>query len=79
MTTPFPGMAPYIEASGLWGDFHHDFISEIKPALASSAAPDRYIIRAGERSGEDSLGLVHTLRTDRSSCRWKRSNRSGDS
>jgi hypothetical protein len=42
-------MDPYIEACGLWGDFHHDLISEIKYAL-SRAAPERYLVRAGERS-----------------------------
>jgi hypothetical protein len=49
MRSPFPGMDPYIEACGLWGDFHHDLISEIKHALAR-AAPERYLVRAGERS-----------------------------
>ena len=49
MKSPFPGMDPYIEACGLWGDFHHDLISEIKHALAQ-AAPERYIVRSGERS-----------------------------
>jgi Protein of unknown function (DUF4058) len=49
MRSPFPGMDPYIEACGLWGDFHHDLISEIKHALAQ-AAPERYLVRAGERS-----------------------------
>ena len=49
MKSPFPGMDPYIEACGLWGDFHHDLISEIKHALAR-AAPERYLVRAEERS-----------------------------
>jgi Protein of unknown function (DUF4058) len=49
MKSPFPGMDPYIEACGLWGDFHHDFISEIKYALAE-AVSERYFVRAGERS-----------------------------
>ena len=49
MKSPFPGMDPYIEACGLWGDFHLELISEIKRALAD-AAPDRYVIRAEERS-----------------------------
>jgi hypothetical protein len=47
--SPFPGMDPYIEACGLWGDFHHGLISEIKYAVAR-AAPERYFVRAGERS-----------------------------
>jgi hypothetical protein len=42
-------MDPYIEACGLWGDFHHSLISEIQRALAQ-AAPERYLVRAGERS-----------------------------
>ena len=42
-------MDPYIEACGLWGDFHHHLISEIQHALAE-AAPERYLVRAGERS-----------------------------
>ena len=45
-------MDPYIEASGLWGDFHLELISEIKHALAE-AAPERYLVRAGERSYEE--------------------------
>jgi hypothetical protein len=57
MTSPFPGMDPYIEACGLWGDFHDRLISEIRDAL-DQAAPQRYLVRAGERSyvvliGED--------------------------
>jgi hypothetical protein len=49
MKSPFPGMDPYIEACGLWGDFHHGVISEIQNALAP-AVSDRYFVRAGERS-----------------------------
>ena len=49
MKSPFPGMDPYIEASGLWGDFHDEMISELKHALAK-AVPDRYLVRSGERS-----------------------------
>jgi Protein of unknown function (DUF4058) len=49
MRSPFPGMDPYIEACGLWGDFHHRLISEIQDAL-SEVAPERYLVRAGERS-----------------------------
>jgi hypothetical protein len=42
-------MDPYIEACGLWEDFHDDLISEIKRALAQTAPP-RYLVRTGERS-----------------------------
>ena len=49
MSSPFPGMDPYIEVSHLWGDFHHTLITEIKNALLSRL-PERYVVRAGERS-----------------------------
>ena len=49
MRSPFPGMDPFIEACGLWGDFHHDLISRIKSSLAQ-VAPERYVVRTGERS-----------------------------
>jgi hypothetical protein len=49
MRSPFPGIDPYIEDRGLWCDFHHNLISEIKYALAQ-AAPERYLVRARERS-----------------------------
>jgi hypothetical protein len=42
-------MDPYIEASGLWGDFHPHLIEKICERLAD-AAPDRYLVRTGERS-----------------------------
>ena len=48
MKSPFPGMDPYIESSGLWGDFHNDLVIEIKHAL-SRVAPERYFVRSGER------------------------------
>lgn len=65
MKSPFPGMDPYIEACGLWGDFHHELISEIKRALAE-AAPDRYVIRAEERSYLADVEIT-TRRRDRAS------------
>src|SRR5262245_41953669 len=49
MKSPFPGMDPYIEACGLWGDFHEALIYEIKSTLAQ-AVPERYLVRSGERS-----------------------------
>ena len=48
MKSPFPGMDPYIEACGLWGDFHDILIGEIHRALAA-VAPERYLVRAGNR------------------------------
>src|SRR5437868_13261120 len=49
MPSPFPGMDPYIEACGLWEDFHHSLVQGIHGQLAG-AAPDRYVVRTGERS-----------------------------
>ena len=49
MPSPFPGMDPYIEACGLWGDFHDSLVAEVKRVLAERA-PDRYTVRSGERS-----------------------------
>jgi hypothetical protein len=49
MKSPFPGMDPYIEAAGMWPDFHDDLINEIKRALAA-ALPQRYFVQTGERS-----------------------------
>lgn len=49
MPSPFPGMDPYIEECGLWGDFHSSLIHEMKMAL-SRAAPTRYLVRAAERA-----------------------------
>jgi Protein of unknown function (DUF4058) len=49
MKSPFPGMDPYIEACGLWADFHNHLIEKIGETLAD-AAPERYLVRTGERS-----------------------------
>ena len=48
MKSPFPGMDPFIEACGLWGDFHSHLIEEIYRALADKVPP-RYTVRSGER------------------------------
>ncbi len=49
MRSPFPGMDPYIEAFGLWEDFHSKLIGEMERSL-SSLVPDRYVVRTGERA-----------------------------
>src|SRR5437764_1198634 len=49
MPSPFPGMDPYIEACGLWEDFHAKLIGEMERALAP-LLPERYVVRVGERS-----------------------------
>ncbi len=71
MKSPFPGMDPYIEACGLWEDFHDDLIGEIKRALAT-ALPDRYLVRTGDRSyivlieseGKERESFVEIYETD---------------
>ena len=49
MPSPFPGMDPYIEACGLWGDFHDKLIGELERTLAK-ALPPRYVTRIRERT-----------------------------
>jgi uncharacterized protein DUF4058 len=49
MKSPFPGMDPYIEACGLWGNFHLHLMDKIHEEI-SDAAPERYTVRSGERS-----------------------------
>src|SRR5947209_10073947 len=49
MTSPFPGMDPYIEACGLWGDFHDALIAEIS-RVVSEVLPRGYVARRGRRS-----------------------------
>src|SRR5438046_2556945 len=49
MKSPFPGMDPYIEARGLWGDFHDSLIGDMKRAW-SAVLPEKYVARSRERS-----------------------------
>jgi hypothetical protein len=42
-------MDPFIEARGLWGDFHHKLIGEIERAV-SGLLPPRYAARVRERT-----------------------------
>ena len=49
MKSPFPGMDPLIEASGLWGDFHDNLIADLARELAERV-PDRYLVRLNARS-----------------------------
>jgi len=49
MPSPFPGMDPYIEACGLWGDFHDKLVGELERALAA-VLPPRYVTRIRERT-----------------------------
>src|SRR5258708_27988912 len=49
MKSPFPGMDPYIEVCGLWGDFYGGLITGIKQALRL-VLPERYVSRGQERN-----------------------------
>src|SRR3954452_1742118 len=49
MKSPFPGMDPYIEACGLWEDFHQDLIAQIKAAIARGL-PENYAVRSQYRA-----------------------------
>ena len=48
MKSPFPGMDPYLEASTLWPDVHHGFISEMQAVLNGRLRP-HYHVRVEER------------------------------
>lgn len=80
MSSPFPGMDPYIESCGLWGDFHHELILAIKHALAE-AAPERYLVRTEERSYivlvEEDGKRKHPFSPDVSVSKQRRRNGSG--
>lgn len=47
MPSPFPGVDPYLEAQGLWADFHSEFISAWRSALLDQLPPG-YDARVGE-------------------------------
>jgi hypothetical protein len=47
MPSRFPGIDPYIEGSGLWPDFHHEFITAWRGALRRSL-PKHYEARINE-------------------------------
>jgi hypothetical protein len=47
MPSRFPGVDPYIEGSGLWPDFHHEFITAWRSTLRRSL-PKHYEARINE-------------------------------
>jgi hypothetical protein len=90
MTSPFPGMDPYLEISGDWRDFHAAFIALCCGTL-NDQLPENSVARIDERftllelpSGRDRGGYpdVSVLRSGPSPHRaggargWRRSNRS---
>jgi len=48
MPSPFPGMDPYLERSGLWPGVHHGLIHGMQVALTRAVAP-RYVVAVEER------------------------------
>lgn len=47
MTSPFPGMDPYLESPTHWPDFHSTFIQALREVIAD-ALPDAYFARIQE-------------------------------
>jgi len=49
MKSPFPGMDPFIETSGLWEEFHSHFIEKLYDAV-TDVIPEKYEVRTTRRS-----------------------------
>ncbi len=47
MPSPFPGMNPYFEQTDHWLDFHTEFLSALRRALAPQVGP-KYIVQLEE-------------------------------
>jgi hypothetical protein len=58
MPSPFPGMDPYLEAPGIWSDFHHAFATELSSAL-NHTLPRHYYSRLETRP---EIGIVEPER-----------------
>src|SRR5262245_64906599 len=56
MRSPFPGMDPYIEGSGLWPDFHSSFLIYLRDAI-TALLPENYEARIEERMSLVALEL----------------------
>jgi len=54
MKSPFPGMDPFIEARGLWPDFHQRLMARIADSI-SQVLPSRYVARLGHRTYIDRI------------------------
>jgi hypothetical protein len=61
MKSPFPGMDPFIEARGLWTDFHDSLIVELRRIL-NSQLPPRYEALLGERTYIDVVDPIEGTR-----------------
>jgi Protein of unknown function (DUF4058) len=56
MPSPFPGVDPYIEAQGRWGDFHSTFLTYCRDAIGPHL-PEDYVAQVNEQ-----VRLVHPSR-----------------
>lgn len=63
MKSPFPGMDPFIEARGLWTDFHDSLIVELRHAL-NATLPARYQALVAERTYIDVVEPIDGSRTE---------------
>jgi hypothetical protein len=48
MPSPFPGIDPYLEAQGYWGDFHPRFTTYLCDSL-NDVLPEPYVAQLGEQ------------------------------
>jgi hypothetical protein len=55
MPTPFPGMDPYLEQSGIWPDVHNALIAALRDDLGPRLRP-RYFVSLETRVYKDALG-----------------------
>lgn len=62
--SPYPGMDPYIEGRGVWGDFHDKMIVAIDEAI-SAKLPDRYVARVANRNYIDWIDPVEDMKQRR--------------
>jgi len=64
MKSAFPGMDPFIEARGLWSDFHHKLISAIHDAIADRLPP-QFVARIDERHYVDVIDPAEEVKQRR--------------
>ena len=65
MPSPFPGMDPYLEAIGIWHDFHDNLASEIQARLNPHLRPRYYAALAVYMTYEElEIAVPHSGRPD---------------
>jgi hypothetical protein len=65
MSSPFPGMEPYIEAPDIWSDFHGDLAAEMRAELNRVLQP-RYVARLTLHATYEIVEIAerHNIRPD---------------